>query len=164
MGITPDFSTGYKIGKNYWLRQSILIQLIEKTFLIDPLNTNNAIYHDSITLVKFNLVLLSNFTVTILTQNQYLIILKKLAWESFRWSSSYWDWKFYSRFYQLPWQGYVGAASVSGHIDGLLTHIIRINEKNTPTVTVINWTQWWLHQEVLNVLEMAWIKSEIILP
>ena len=30
--------------------KKILTQSIEKSFLIDPLNTNNAIYHDSLTL------------------------------------------------------------------------------------------------------------------
>ena len=37
------------IGKNIEKKQ-ILTQSIEKSFLIDPLTTNNAIYHDSLIL------------------------------------------------------------------------------------------------------------------
>ena len=47
-----------KYGKIRWVKstekilrkQKILLQSIEKSFLIDPLNTNNAIYRDSLTL------------------------------------------------------------------------------------------------------------------
>ena len=47
-----------KYGQIHWVKstekilrkQKILLQSIEKSFLIDPLNTNNPIYRDSLTL------------------------------------------------------------------------------------------------------------------
>ena len=47
----------FNLLKKYWEKiiidweKSILTQSIEKSFLMDPLTTNNAIYHDSLILM-----------------------------------------------------------------------------------------------------------------
>ena len=46
MWVTPHFSTGQNLS-------------IEKSFLIDPLTANNAIYRDSLNLTSIGLLLLS---------------------------------------------------------------------------------------------------------
>ena len=48
-GVTPHFSTGQNLLENI-LREKINIDIIEKSFLIDPLTTNNATYSDSLSL------------------------------------------------------------------------------------------------------------------
>lgn len=49
--VTPHFSTGKNLLKKNIATRYILTQTIEKSFLIDPLNTNNAICCDSLNLM-----------------------------------------------------------------------------------------------------------------
>ena len=49
--VTPHFSNGQSLLKKNIEKRYILKQSIEKNFLVDPLNTNNAIYCDSLTLI-----------------------------------------------------------------------------------------------------------------
>ena len=50
MWITPHFATGQNLLKKNIEKRRILTQSIEKSFLIDPLNTNNAVYNNLLTL------------------------------------------------------------------------------------------------------------------
>ena len=74
-GVTSHFSTGQTILKKYWEnindtinweiywknieKRSILTQSINKSFLIDTLTTNNAIYRYSLTLTDPSMTMLS---------------------------------------------------------------------------------------------------------
>ena len=68
----------------------------------------------------------------------YLIILKNLPGKALAETVLTEIGNFILDFSNCHGQGYVGAASVSGHINGLSAHTIRINPKDTLTVIVID--------------------------
>ena len=52
VGVTPHFSTGQYLLENIFRKDKYLLtQSIEKSFLIDTLTTNNAIYYDTLALL-----------------------------------------------------------------------------------------------------------------